>query len=120
LPPIYVLYYKFIIVYFFAIYSSYSPQPKRQSRKEAGKKIATKLGIPPLESGAKASSVPRNERKHACTPIIAPEKGAWGAPGAGEKETVTIPEWQHKVFEPLGRTPHKATINLPGKFAFLR
>jgi hypothetical protein len=96
-----------------------SPQPKRQFRKDASKKIATKLDIPPLESGAKATSMPRNEKKHAYTPIITPEKGAWGASGAGEKETIIIPEWQHNVFKPLRRTPHKAIINLSGKFAFL-
>jgi hypothetical protein len=52
-----------------------SRTPIRRSRKDAGKKIAATLGIHSFEYDVKAFSIPRNERKHALTLIIASEKG---------------------------------------------
>jgi hypothetical protein len=91
-----------------------SGKSNAQKKKDAGKKIAVKLKIPSLPTGSKASSVPRHKKGHSCTPMIAPEKDAWGAPQADNGESVEMPEWSHAVFEPLERTPHATDINLPG------
>jgi hypothetical protein len=71
-----------------------------------------------LPADAKASSVPRNQARYATTPILAPDKAAWGAPD-GHIAEVEMPHWEHEKYEPLKRVFHEGKVHLPGKKGLL-